>query len=62
MIDQWNEQLRCRKCRNTGMASPSQGEDDQTPTVLKVPLGFKAVETEFGPDFQCVVCGVRADP
>ena len=62
MIDQWNEQLRCPKCQNTGMASLSQGASDQAPTVLTVPNGFEAVRTEFGPDFHCSSCNVQVDP
>ena len=62
MHDQSNEQLRCPKCRTTGMASLSQGENDEVPTVLIVPVGFEVVQTEFGPDFQCGACNVRVDP
>ena len=62
MTDEWNEQLRCPHCRKTGMASLSQGEDDQTPSVLSVPDGFKVVQTEYGPDFQCGTCNVAVLP
>jgi hypothetical protein len=33
MIDDWNEKLRCPMCRKTAMASLSQAEGDDTPTV-----------------------------
>ncbi len=62
MIDQWNEQLRCPQCWNTGLASLSLTKDDRTPTVLTVPHGFKVIQTEFGPDFDCASCNVRAEP
>ena len=62
MNDQWNEQLRCPRCSKIGMASLSQGEHDQTPTVLTVPAGFKVVQSEYGPDFHCGTCNVPVDP
>lgn len=62
MIDQWNEQLRCPRCSRIGMASLSQAEGDQSPTVLTVPDGFKVVQTENGPDFQCGTCNVAVAP
>jgi hypothetical protein len=62
MVDQWNEQLHCPQCRNTGMASLSQPKDAEIPTVEAVPDGFKVVQTEYGPDFHCGVCNVRAAP
>ena len=62
MTDQWKERLRCPQCRDTGMASLSQFKDAQTPTVDSVPDGFKAVQTEYGPDFHCETCNVPAVP
>ena len=62
MTDEWSEQLRCPQCRKTGMASLSQGEDHQTPTALSVPDGFKIVQTEYGPNFQCETCNVAVLP
>jgi hypothetical protein len=53
MTDEWNEQLQCPQCRNAGMASLSQPEDTEMPTVEGVPDGFKAVQTEHGPNFHC---------
>jgi hypothetical protein len=44
------------------MASLSQADSDDTPTVRNVPDGFKVVLTEFGPDFLCAACEVAAAP
>jgi hypothetical protein len=62
MADQWDEHLRCPQCRNTGMASLSQLKDARMPTVHLVTAGFKAVQTEYGPDFHCGICNVPAAP
>ena len=62
MTDHWTENLRCPKCRNTGIASLSQGEEDDTPTVQVVPEGFKSVTTQYGPDFRCGACDVAVEP
>jgi hypothetical protein len=62
MIDQWNEELRCPQCSNTGLASLSQPEDAKTPTVEGVSDGFKAVQTEYGPDFHCGACHIPVLP
>jgi hypothetical protein len=62
MADQWNEQLRCPQCHNTGTATLSQFKDANMPTVVSVPDGFKAVLTEYGPDFHCGTCNVPALP
>jgi len=59
MTDQWNEVLRCPQCSNTGTARLSQPKEAEMPTVDGVPDGFKAVHTEYGPDFHCGVCDVR---
>jgi hypothetical protein len=58
MTDQWNEHLRCPQCRNTGEASLSHFKDADIPTVNRVTDGFKAVQTEYGPDFHCEACNV----
>jgi hypothetical protein len=50
MIDKWDEHLRCPQCRNTGMASLSHFDF--------VTAGFKALQTEYGPDFHCGACNV----
>jgi hypothetical protein len=60
MTDQWSEQLRRPQCRNTGMASLYHFKDADTPTVDSVTDGFKAVQTEYGPDFHCGTCNVPA--
>jgi hypothetical protein len=62
MADHWDEHLRCHHCCNTGMASLSQLKGALMPTVNLVTAGFKAVQTEFGPDFHCGVCNVPAAP
>jgi hypothetical protein len=62
MTDQWNEELRCPQCSNTGMASLSQPEHAKMPTVEGVPDGFKAVQTEYGPNFHCGACNIPALP
>jgi cytochrome c-type biogenesis protein CcmH/NrfF len=46
MTDQWSEQLRCPQCGNIGIASLSQTNDAQMPTVDSVSDGFKTVRTD----------------
>jgi hypothetical protein len=58
MTDQWNEELRCPQCLNTGMASLSHFEGAEVPTVDLVTVGFEAVQTEYGPGFRCGTCNV----
>jgi hypothetical protein len=53
-----NEKMRCPQCRNTGIASLSQSEDAQIPTVHGIPDGFIVVQTEYGPDFHCGTCNI----
>jgi hypothetical protein len=60
MIAKWDERLRCRQCRTTGLASLSQFEGADSPTVDFVTAGFKALQTEYGPDFLCGICDVHA--
>jgi len=62
MTDEWTEQLRCPNCRKIGMASVSQGDTDETHTVVTVPDGFKIVRTEHGQDFHCVACNIAVEP
>jgi hypothetical protein len=62
MADQWIETLRCKSCSNTGIVSLSQDDGDQTPMVLSVSDGFRVFQTEYGPDFHCGFCNVRALP
>jgi hypothetical protein len=62
MTEEWNEKLRCPICSKTGIASLSQGERDNEPTVHSVPGGFRAVQTQYGPDFRCGTCDVAVDP
>ena len=57
MMDVWKETLRCPVCLKTGTASLSQDNGDMPITQL-VPNGFKAVDTEHGPDFRCADCDV----
>jgi hypothetical protein len=58
MIDQWNERLHCVQCNNMGLASFSHFKGAHVPTVHSVTGAFKAVQTEYGPDFHCVACKV----
>ena len=62
MDDQWTETLRCPKCRKTGRAGLTQGEDDETPTVSSIAAGFRVVQTRHGPSFRCEDCDVEVDP
>jgi hypothetical protein len=62
MIDQWNEELRCPQCRQKGTAILSQRDDNDMPTVDRVADGFKAVQTEYGPHFECGTRNVLVDP
>ena len=62
MTDQWDEQLECPQCRNTGMASLSHPQNAEMPTVDGISDGFKAVRTQYGPDFRCAVCDIPAQP
>ena len=62
MTDQWTENLQCCACTNTGIAALSQGDGDQTPTILSTPDGFKVVQTECGPEFHCETSNVPAAP
>lgn len=62
MTDEWTEQLRCPTCHKTGIASLSQGESDQTHTVVVVPDGFKVIQTSHGQNFHCVTCDIAAEP
>jgi hypothetical protein len=62
MADAWNEKLRCPSCQKTGMASLSQGEGEAVPTVQVVPVGFKVVKTQYGPDFHCGTCNIAVEP
>jgi hypothetical protein len=60
-IDEWDEKLRCPSCGKTGTVSLSQANSDM-PTVLSITDGFKAVQTEYGPDFRCGTCDIAVDP
>jgi hypothetical protein len=60
--DEWKEDLRCPECGKTGVASLSQGEDADMPTIHIVPDGFKIVTTQYGPDFYCVTCDIEVAP
>jgi hypothetical protein len=62
MRDEWNESLRCPTCGKTGKASLCQEEDSETPIIQIVPVGFKAVSTDHGPDFHCDTCNVAVHP
>jgi hypothetical protein len=62
MTDQWNEDLCCPRCRNTGTARLSQCTDADIPIVENVSDGFEAVKTEYGPNFHCRICDVPVMP
>jgi hypothetical protein len=62
ITDEWNEELRCPKCGKTGMASLSQGDDADIPTVHGIPDGFKVVAAQYGPDFHCTTCNIAVVP
>jgi hypothetical protein len=62
MTDQWSETLRCRRCRNIGMARLSQFNGADVPTVDSITGNFKVVPTGYGPDFHCVACDLQAVP
>jgi hypothetical protein len=62
MTDQWDEELRCPQCSNTGVVSLSQPKEAEVPIVKGVPDGFKVVQTEYGPDFRCGTCDIPAAP
>jgi hypothetical protein len=62
MSDEWNEELRCPECGKTGLASLSQSDGADTPTIHRVPDGFKVVATQYGPDFYCGICNVAVAP
>jgi hypothetical protein len=58
MTDHWNEELRCPQCRRKGTASLSQISDNDIPTVDRIADGFRAVQTEYGPHFECGACNL----
>ena len=60
--DDWNETLRCPKCSKMGMASLSQNNDTEIPTVQSVPDGFRVVATPYGPNFHCTSCNIAVVP
>jgi hypothetical protein len=62
MSDEWKEELRCPECAKTGVASLSQSENADIPTVRSVPDGFKVVTTQYGPNFYCATCDIEAAP
>jgi hypothetical protein len=62
MKDDWSESLRCPICGKTGLANLWQDEDTETATVERVPVGFKIVLTEYGPNFNCETCDVAVNP
>jgi hypothetical protein len=61
MIDRWNERLRCPRCRSGGSVDLSQDQGDDMPIADRISDGFRVVQTEYGPEFQCGICNVQAD-
>jgi hypothetical protein len=53
MTDQWNEELHCPQRRNSGVVCLSQPKHADMPTVDSIPDSFKAIHTEYGPNFHC---------
>jgi hypothetical protein len=62
MTDQWDEVMRCPQCRQKGTVSLSQFVGNDMPTVDKIADGFRTVQTEFGPSFECGACNVPVEP
>jgi hypothetical protein len=58
MTDQWNEPLECPRCHQAALVSLCQPKDAETPIVHHLPYGFKAIHTEYGPNFHCGACDV----
>jgi hypothetical protein len=61
MIDRWNEHLRCPQCRRTGEVHLAQDQGDAMPIADRISDGFRVVQTEYGPIFQCGICNVLTD-
>ena len=61
MKDVWNETLRCPTCGKIGRATLCQDNGD-TPNIQLTPDGFKAVNTEHGPDFRCADRNLAVKP
>ena len=61
MKDVWNETLRCPSYGKIGRATLCQDNGD-TPNIQLTPDGFKAVNTEHGPDFRCADCNLAVKP
>jgi hypothetical protein len=61
MADEWNENLKCPRCQKRGIARLRQAEDEM-PTALDVPDGFKVVKGRYGIDFHCESCKVPVLP
>lgn len=59
MIDQWTERLHCVQCDGRGLARLSHVKGAPVPTVERVTGTFRAVQTEYGPDFHCSTCRSR---
>jgi hypothetical protein len=55
--DSWTENLKCPRCNRRGVAALSEISQFNNRFDI-VPDGFKAVQTEYGPDFHCEACNV----
>jgi hypothetical protein len=53
--DLWTEVLRCRACALTGVASLSLAGNGEV-VIIRLPIGFKAVSSEYGDTFYCKGC------
>ena len=58
ITDEWYEKLRCQNCGKMGIASLSQDDDSDIPTLHSVPDGFKVIAAQYGPDFLCTTCNI----
>jgi hypothetical protein len=62
MNDEWNEMLRCPKCRSAGTVGLLQRQGEAVPSILTISDGFKAVDGLYGPIFYCEGCDVEVLP
>ena len=58
---QWNEQLRCPRCRKIGTTNLMQRGCHDVPTVNDITEGFRVAYTPYGPSFRCEACDVEGD-
>jgi hypothetical protein len=54
--ENWTEVLRCPDCALTGVASLAQSKGNSTIVIDSLPVGFKAVSSQYGDTFYCKAC------